>query len=319
MKWFCAALLLVVALVWVDDAGAQTCSASVASTSFGNVSPIRNTPATVTSTVTVNCTWPLVSAQPFVQICLNLSAAEPRQLVNGTNTMTYDLYQDSGHTVAWGATASGTTPISFVIDKPLLGTTNSGSASIYGLIPGNQATVPSVGNASTTYSQAIAASQTSLNYQFYTLLAPACASVAASGATFAFSPTATVVNDCIVTSTPVSFGTAGALVTALTARGGVSVTCTNGDAWRISLNGGNSGDVKARTMTTSSGSGVVNYQLYLDSALSQPWGDGTRDTGRATGTGTGALQALTIYGSVPVQATPSAGVYSDTITATVEF
>ena len=47
---------------------------------------------------------------------------------------------------------------------------------IYGQIAANQPTVPSVGNASTVYSQAFTGSQTSLNYSFYLLTPTPCAS-----------------------------------------------------------------------------------------------------------------------------------------------
>jgi len=38
-----------------------------------------------------------------------------------------------------------------------------------------------------------------------------------------------------------------------------------------------------------------------------------------TGTGTGAVQSVPIFGSVPKQTTPSPGDYKDTVTATIYF
>jgi len=109
------------------------------------------------------------------------------------------------------------------------------------------------------------------------------------------------------------------LASALTASGSISAQCTNGDAFQIALNGGSSGNVAARTMQRSGGGGSVGYQLYQDSGLTTPWGDGTGGTSMATGTGSGFAQALTVYGRVPAQATPAPGNYSDTITATISF
>ena len=49
------------------------------------------------------------------------------------------------------------------------------------------------------------------------------------------------------------------------------------------------------------------------------WGDGTAGCVQA-GDGTGAAQALTVYGKVDAQAsTPAAGTYTDTITVTVTY
>ncbi len=49
------------------------------------------------------------------------------------------------------------------------------------------------------------------------------------------------------------------------------------------------------------------------------WGDGSLGTGMVTGTGTGAVQSVPIFGSVPKQTTPSPGDYKDTVTATIYF
>ncbi len=51
-------------------------------------------------------------------------------------------------------------------------------------------------------------------------------------------------------------------------------------------------------------------------SLSEPDHAGTVTV---SGTGTGSAQNQTGYGRVPPQATPAAGTYTDTITATVTF
>jgi spore coat protein U-like protein len=72
-------------------------------------------------------------------------------------------------------------------------------------------------------------------------------------------------------------------------------------------------------MQRSGGGGTVSYQLFVDSAHTTAWGDGTAGTSMSTGTGTGNQQALSVYGVVPAQKTPAPGSYSDTITATISF
>lgn len=269
--------------------------------------------------MSITCTWSSVTLTPSVQVCLNVGATSPRFMSNGTNTMQYDLYRDAAHSLIWGSVYNGTTPIAVQLAKPASGTSASKTVSYYGLIAANQPTVPTVNNSSTVYSQGFGANQTSLNYGFYGLLAPACTSLTASNGTFPFTASATVVNNCLISATDVSFGSAGVLRSNLTATGSISARCTNGDAFRISLNGGSSGNVAARTLQRQGGGGAVSYQLYTDSARGIPWGDGTAGTSMVTGTGSGNAQAINVYGLVPAQATPAPGNYSDTITATIVF
>jgi spore coat protein U-like protein len=314
---FALGLLAALAAPWAA-ARAETCSVTSPAPSFGSVSPIALSAVTTSATMTVTCTWSAVSLVPNVLVCLNLSVASPRYLANGSNQMQYDLFQDAGYTTSWGSTYSGTTPISLTLVKPALSTTNSANVTIYGRITANQPTVPTVSNASTVYSQTFTGSQTSLNYEFYLLGSPTCAGQTAYG-TFPFTATATVINNCNITATNVAFSATGLLTSALTATGSISAQCTNGDAFEIALNGGSSGSVAARAMQRSGGGGSVNYQLYLDAAHANPWGDGTSGTSMATGTGSGVTQALTVYGQVPAQTTPAPGSYTDTITATISF
>lgn len=306
-----------VLLFAASGAHAQSCQAVVTPVAFGSVSPIANVAVTTTTNISVTCTWPAVSLTPDVLVCLNLGGTSPRSLTNGTNSLSYDLYRDNGHTQAWGSTYSGTTPISLTMSKPS-GTTLTTNVTVYGQVSSSQPTVPTVNNASTVYSQTFGGNTTSINYGFYLLIAPTCSSLA-SGGTFPFTVNATVVNNCNITASNVAFGSAGVLSSALIATGTITTVCTNGDAFKIALNGGASANVGARTMQRSGGGGTVNYQLYIDSAHSSAWGDGTGSTATQAGTGSGLQQVFTVYGRVPVQTTPAPGNYSDTITATIYF
>lgn len=313
------AFVAALALGVPERASAQSCSAVASAISFGSVSPISGAAVAVTGSISVTCTWPAITLVPNAQVCLNLGGTSPRSMANGANQLQYDLYQDGGHSLAWGSIYSGTTPISLTLVKPALGTSVTQAVTIYGQIAANQPTVPTVGNASTLYSQSFGGNQTSINAGFYLLGAPTCASLTASGGTFPFSATATVVNNCNITATNLNFGATGLLKSALNATASITAQCTNGDAYRIALNGGTTANVAARRMTRSGGGGTVNYQLYVDSGLTTAWGDGTGGTTQATGTGTGNSQMLTVYGVVPAQTTPAPGTYTDTITATISF
>ncbi|WGY69552.1 spore coat U domain-containing protein [Burkholderia cepacia] len=316
-------LLLVLAIAaWCGvprHAQAETCTATASTVSFGSVSPISRASVAATGTVSITCTWSAITLTPNVLVCLNLGGTSPRSLVNGTNAMQYDLYLDAAHSVAWGSVYSGTTPASVTLVKPALGTSASATVTIYGQITSNQPTVPTTGNNTTTYSQTFGGNTTSINAGFYLLGAPTCASLTASNGTFPFSATANVVNNCNISATNVSFGTASVLSGALTATGSITAQCTNGDAWKIALNGGGTGSVTARQMQRSGGGGTINYGLYTDAARSIAWGDGTSGSSTVTGVGTGTSQVVTVYGAVPAQTTPAPGNYSDTITATISF
>jgi spore coat protein U-like protein len=58
--------------------------------------------------------------------------------------------------------------------------------------------------------------------------------------------------------------------------------------------------------------------LYSNAGRTTVWGN-TVGTDTVAGTGTGATQSLTVYGRVPVQSTPGAGTYTDTVITTVTY
>jgi spore coat protein U-like protein len=298
-------------------ADAQTCTASPSALSFGNLSPISLSAVEASGSITVQCTWPASTATPDAQACLNMGGTTPRYMTSGTNQLQYNLFQDAAYSLPWGSTILGTTPISVTLTKPATATTASVSVNFYGQVAANQPTVPTTGNASTVYSQIL--NQTSLTYGFYALLAPGCAALTTSAGSFAFTASATVINNCLISATNIVFPGAGILNAGLTASGVITARCTNGDAYQIALSSGSSGSVAARQMQRAGGGGAVNYQLYEDSGRAIVWGDGTAGTSMATGVGTGNALSINVYGLVPAQSTPMPGSYSDTITATISF
>jgi spore coat protein U-like protein len=134
-----------------------------------------------------------------------------------------------------------------------------------------------------------------------------------------FTVSATVINDCTITSTNINFDTAGVLIGTLTATATLSVACPNSGAYSIALSpgAGSGATVVDRRMTRSGGTDQVHYQLYQNASYATPWGDGTNGTSVATGIGTGTTQTLTVYARVPPQTTPAAGIYTDTVIAMI--
>ena len=141
----------------------------------------------------------------------------------------------------------------------------------------------------------------------------------AATATSTLNVSLTITDSCIVSTTPVAFGTQGVLASAVDATGTVVVTCTNGTANTVSLDaGGGSGATTTARKLTGPAAAVVGYALYRDAGRTQLWGN-TIGTDTAAGTGTGSAQTLTVYGRVPAQSTPAAGAYADVVNVTVTY
>lgn len=124
---------------------------------------------------------------------------------------------------------------------------------------------------------------------------------------------ATVLNTCVVATTPVVFANVG--LTSATANGAITVNCTNSDPVSIALDGGTSGDIAARELTHSSSSATFTYQLFSNAGRTTVWGDGV--TGSALSS-SGPSQTLTVYGET-TSAPQAAGSYTDTVQVTVTY
>jgi spore coat protein U-like protein len=136
-----------------------------------------------------------------------------------------------------------------------------------------------------------------------------------------FDVTMTIVADCTIAANGIDFGQSqGVLATAVSATSNISVTCTNTTPYNVGLNAG-TGAGSNGTTRYMSGSGAnpggILFNLY-QSAGATPWGN-SQGSDTMAGTGTGAVQTLTVYGEIPAQATPAPDAYKSTITATVYF
>ena len=130
----------------------------------------------------------------------------------------------------------------------------------------------------------------------------------------------TIQAECKVqTATDMDFGTKGVIDANVDQTSIISVQCTTGTPYNVGLGAGaGSGATIAVRKMTSPASAVINYSLYRDAGYAQVWGT-TIGTDTVSGTGNGALQPLTVYGRVPPQSTPGAGVYTDTVAITVTY
>lgn len=128
-------------------------------------------------------------------------------------------------------------------------------------------------------------------------------------------------NSCVITSSNnLDFGTHGVLSSAVNVTTTLSVQCTSGHPYSIGLSaGGGAGATTAIRKMTGPAPGflTIDYSLYKDIGRTQVWGDAGGEL--VSTSGTGSSVSFTIYGRVPVQATPPAETYSDTVQVTVTY
>jgi spore coat protein U-like protein len=125
---------------------------------------------------------------------------------------------------------------------------------------------------------------------------------------------------CTISTTGVSFGTYNVFATSpLDSTGSVTYRCTGNASLTVTLDKGGAATFNPRRM--SSGSQALGYNLYLDASRTTPWGDGTGGSQLYSNPSVPNNQnvTVTIYGRVAPGQDVSAGTYSNTITATINF
>ena len=149
------------------------------------------------------------------------------------------------------------------------------------------------------------------------ILASSAPASFAATSTSSLTISASVVASCTVVGSAIAFG--AYTQTLVNQSGSITVLCTNGTPYNVGLDAGTgSGSTVTTRKMSASGGGTLNYALYRDAAHSNNWGT-TIGTDTVTGTGSGLLQTLTVYGQIPASQTPLAGAYSDTVTVTLTY
>jgi len=149
------------------------------------------------------------------------------------------------------------------------------------------------------------------------VLALAPMSAEAATATTTFAVTATVAATCLISATPLGFGSYTGVVDPATST--LTVTCTNTTPYNVGLSAGlaTGATVTTRSMTGPA-SALLGYGLFSDAGHTTNWGV-TIGTDTVTGTANGAAQPITVFGQIPAAEFVAPGAYADTITATVTF
>lgn len=131
---------------------------------------------------------------------------------------------------------------------------------------------------------------------------------------------------CNVSATGVAFGIYNpASATPAAATGAVTLTCGLlsglGVASQFALGVGGGGSYSARRM--ASGGGTLQYQLYLDAARTQIWGDGSGGTSVNSDLSLvavlGGSVSFQVYGLIPARQSVAPGAYVDVIVVTVTY
>jgi spore coat protein U-like protein len=131
-----------------------------------------------------------------------------------------------------------------------------------------------------------------------------------------------VVSNCLITTATVAFGSYDPIVTnaasALAGTGTLTVSCTKGTTATVGLNDGANPSGGTRRMADGAG-GFLDYELYQDSGHTTVWGNSGGDLLSPVAAPSKTARDFTVYGQVAGNQDVTAGAYSDTIVATVNF
>ncbi len=130
-------------------------------------------------------------------------------------------------------------------------------------------------------------------------------------------------NSCAISVTGVDFGAYNVFSGApLQSTGGITFRCGAGvktDPVRISLSTGQSGTFFSRALSRG-GAETLAYNLFTDPARSEIWGDNSSGTSDVPMTPEKNVWiAMTIFAEIPPAQDVSAGSYTDTVTAIINF
>ena len=316
----------------MGGARADNCTASMTDVAFGPVSPIAGSDYYANGTLSVTCTMILnnllTAVLPTATICVNLEGGSggtitARNMQNGGIRLPFNLYRNNTYAAAaiWGSTSGGAAqPVTTQMTGVLGLGTQTVTFPIYGKIPAASLTGVSTQNGTDTVYTADFSGAGSIQYAFAGLLAPATACKTGTTVPFSFKATATVTNNCFISTSPLAFaGDTRVLSAAVRTTGSLGVLCSAGAPYQVSLNGGSVGNNSgARKMASALSNDTIRYEI--SNSLDGPvWGDGGNGTTMVTGIGSGTQQTLRLYGRVPAQKTPAPGDYKDTVIATLMF
>lgn len=332
MKRFTSAFLVLLAAgsflpFAPKEAHALSCSASISTPiNFGSMNVLSGGAVVTTGQLDVTCSVGVLDLTSLlllgIAVCPGIGAgtggahAGSRLLVRdgGTETLSYQIYADANGQTPWGGYAGGLlfgdAPL-FRIPAGSVGT-HSGSWPIHLVLSGGQSLAPP-GTYRSTFS-GLGGTGTEIRYGSLGN-ALGCSALGALLRTSAnFTVQATVAKDCLVSTEDVNFGSHGVLNSNIFAEGAVNLTCTQGTNYSVALE---TGALPSSQRQMKNGAQAVTYALFQNPQRTHLWGSAPDET--ATGAGTGDSASFPVYGLVPPQTTPPAGIYKDTVVVTVTY
>jgi spore coat protein U-like protein len=147
-------------------------------------------------------------------------------------------------------------------------------------------------------------------------------SASAATATANLGVSATVTNNCTISTAALAFGSYDPVVahasTNLDGTGTVIVACTKGATATIGLGLGSNASGTVRRMKDG-GTNYIAYELYQDSGRSTVWGTAGGALLSPGAAPSKTARNFTVYGRVASNQDVPAGSYNDTVVATVNF
>jgi spore coat protein U-like protein len=144
----------------------------------------------------------------------------------------------------------------------------------------------------------------------------------AATATANLSVSATVTNNCTISTAAVAFGSYDPVVAHasvdLDGTGTVVVACTKGAVATVGLGLGSNASGSTRRMTDGA-SEFLTYELYQDAGRTTVWGNAGAGLYSPGAAPSKTARNFTVYGRVAANQDVVAGNYSDTVVATVNF
>jgi spore coat protein U-like protein len=316
-----AAAVFIQCMTSAAPASALSCSANT-TLAFGVISLLGGGGITTTGTVAITCVGlpgNVLRACPSIGPGSGGAAAGGgRRRLTGPvgGQIDYNLYSDSGFSTIWGSVSGvmSSYPPPFADITIGLGGTGSGSLPIYAQIfPLQQ------GAAAGIYTSAFAGLADFSVASASAIGGPSCLTIAASNATAGTaSVTANYLASCTIAASPLAFGSLTSTLAAVDQSTTIQTQCSGSTPFTLSLNGGLTGTTDPTAREMQHGIDRLRYGLYRDAGYAQPWGS-TIGSNVFTSTGSGASQAIQVYGRIQPQTTPPSGNYTDTVIVTIDY
>lgn len=308
--WMSAAVLCSLSSLPLPAHAALVCEANIPSMDFGLISGSDGSSPQTSSPVTVSCYGGRPGA--YVHACLTIGSGSgtsgagltPRYMTGGEDApLAYQLTSEA--ILSAGGTTWDMRALRIALDDV------TGSATVETTLYAEVASIGAQVTIGAYTSRFEAGTDVALSYG-----EDACDR---SGATNTFTIDATVTPSCTVSVSNMDFGVIDAILAAPVEQiATISVSCTHGSAYTVGLDhGSNAVDAGPTGRRMANEGDLLAYGLYHDNARLVDWGLAAGTV--AAGTGTGANQALTVYGKIFLDQKAVVGTYFDSVVVIVSY